>query len=133
MPLRRLFAATSVMFLVVLAVSPAKNALRPYRALQRQYRRLSASRARSLKAAREYASRPVEIRQVWLRDLDNRVDRCTTCHLGVADAVMEGAKEPFGLHPRTAHTPGEFDRMGCTSCHGGQGPEVRCDCPGGID
>ena len=52
MPLRRLFAFSSVLFLLVLAVSPAKNALMPYRALQRQFRSLAASRARSLKAAR---------------------------------------------------------------------------------
>ncbi len=122
MPLRRLFAATSLVFLAVLAISPAKNALRPYRSLQRRFRKLGAARAKSLKAAREYMARPVAIQQFWLRDFDNRVDRCTTCHLGVSDAAMAGAPEPFGLHPRTPHTPGDFDRFGCTSCHGGQGP-----------
>lgn len=121
MPLRRLFAASSLLFLLVLAVSPAKNALRPYRFLQRQFRDLGMSRATSLKAAEAYANQPVAIRQIWLRDFDNRVDRCTTCHLGVADPVMIGAPEPFRTHPKTAHTPDDFDRIGCTSCHGGQG------------
>jgi mono/diheme cytochrome c family protein len=120
-PLRRLFAASSVLFLIVLAISPAKNALRPYRALQRRYAELGRSRARSLKAAEAYAGRPVAIRQIWLPGFDNRVDRCTTCHLGVDDPLMDGAPEPFTLHPRTAHTPGSFDRFGCTACHGGQG------------
>ena len=121
MSLRRLFAVSSLLFLVVLAVSPAKNALRPYRSFQRRFARLGAARANSQKAAREYESRPVAIQQIWLRGFDNRVDRCTTCHLGVADPVMHDAPEPFRSHPKTAHTPEGFERMGCTSCHGGQG------------
>ena len=56
MPLRRLFAVTSVVFLAVLAISPAKNALRPYRALQRKFATLGAARAHSAQQAREYAS-----------------------------------------------------------------------------
>jgi mono/diheme cytochrome c family protein len=132
--LSRLFATTSVLFLVVLAISPAKNALRPYHAFQRQYRRyrtLGEARARDSRAATASAQRPDGIHQVWLRDFDVaasgdiRVDRCTTCHLGVADAAMAQvpqAPEPFRLHPRSFHTPADFDRFGCTVCHGGQGP-----------
>lgn len=121
-PLRRLFAATSLLFLAVLAVSPAKSALSSYRSVQRQYRKLGMARARSLKDARDYERRPVAIQQVWLRDFEDRVDRCTTCHLGVADTLMKGAAEPLRFHVQTAHTPDAFDRFGCTSCHGGQGP-----------
>jgi mono/diheme cytochrome c family protein len=120
-PLKRLFAISSLLFLAVLAISPAKNALRPYRSFQRRFAQLGATRAKSQKAAREYESRPVAIRQIWLRDFDNRVDRCTTCHLGVADPLMQDAPEPFLTHPRTAHTADGFERIGCTSCHGGQG------------
>ena len=122
MTLRRLFAATSLLFLVVLAISPAKSALRSYRSVQRQYRTLGMARAGSLKAAREYERRPIAIQQIWLRDFDDRVDRCTTCHLGVADPLMRTVAEPLRRHVETAHTPGGFDRFGCTSCHGGQGP-----------
>ncbi|HEX9148276.1 MAG TPA: hypothetical protein VF958_03860, partial [Thermoanaerobaculia bacterium] len=104
-PIRRLFAATSLLFLAVLAISPAKSALRSYRSVQRHYRQLGMARARSLKAARDYEQRPVAIQQVWLRDFENRVDRCTTCHLGVNDPLMKGASEPLRLHVQTAHTP----------------------------
>jgi mono/diheme cytochrome c family protein len=122
LPLRRLFAATSLLFLAVLAVSPAKSALSSYRSIQRRYRNLGMARARSLKEARDYERRPVAIQQVWLRDFEGRVDRCTTCHLGAADTLMRGAAEPLRLHVRTAHTPDAVDRFGCTACHGGQGP-----------
>jgi len=119
---RHIFAVSSLIFLGILAVSPAKNALRPYRSLQQQFRKLGATRAHSLKEANRYQRMPVAIQQIWLPHLEGRVDRCTTCHLGTADAVMSGAPEPFRFHPETAHTPFDFDRFGCTSCHGGQGP-----------
>jgi cytochrome c2 len=122
LPLKRLFAATSLLFLAVLAISPAKSALRSYRSVQRHYRRVGMVRAKSLKAMRDYQERPVAIQQIWLRDFDNRVDRCTTCHLGAADPLMRDIPEPLRLHVRTAHTPEAFDQFGCTSCHGGQGP-----------
>ena len=121
MRLRQVFALTSLLFLAVLAISPAKNAMRPYRSIQSRFRSLGAARARSLKEAQRYESMPTAIRQIWLPRLDDRVDRCVTCHLGASDAAMAGAVEPYRLHPSTAHTPSAFDRFGCTSCHGGQG------------
>ncbi len=119
--LSRMFALSSVLFLIVLAISPTKNFFRPYRSLQNRYRRLGEERAKSLKDAEQYAARPVAIQQIWLREFDDRVDRCTTCHLGAADPLMQGAPEPFRIHPKTAHAPDDFDRFGCTACHGGQG------------
>ena len=119
---RQVFALTSLIFLGVLAISPAKNAFRPYRSLQQQFRSLGTTRAHSLKEAVRYERMPIAIQQTWLPQLQGRVDRCTTCHLGAADPVMAGAPEPFRLHPATAHTPRAFDRFGCTPCHGGQGP-----------
>ena len=51
------------------------------------------------------------------KDLD-RVDRCTSCHLGISDAERKGAPQPFRTHPGRwleTHRP---DRYGCTACHG---------------
>lgn len=51
-----------------------------------------------------------------------RVDRCTTCHLGIdrADLAAEDVPLPF-----RAHGPGlgrhRPDRIGCSACHGGNG------------
>ena len=121
MALRRVFAITSILFLLVLAISPLKNALRPYRRFQGEYAKLGASRAKSMQAAKAYLQKPVAIHQIWLPEFENRVDRCTTCHLGIQDASMAGAQEPFRLHPGSYHTPKDFNRFGCTACHGGQG------------
>ena len=60
------------------------------------------------------------VQQIFLPDLD-RVDRCTSCHLGIAEPERVDAPLPFRAHPGRwleTHRP---DRFGCTSCHGGQG------------
>ncbi len=60
------------------------------------------------------------LRQIWLPDLD-RVDRCTTCHLGIDDPVYAQAPQPFRTHPGTWLTSHPPERFGCTACHDGQG------------
>lgn len=54
----------------------------------------------------------------------SRVDRCTTCHLGIDNAKYEEAEQPFRTHPKmdlylSASSPHPMDKFGCTSCHGG--------------
>ena len=64
---------------------------------------------------------PSGIQQIWVDKL-NRVDRCTTCHLGVTWKGLEDVEQPWTTHPM----PEIFDNhpledFGCTVCHGGQG------------
>lgn len=115
------FAVSSLVFLVVLAISPVKDYFREYRSIQNEYRALLLRRAGSLREVRRAQAEGVGIRQIWIPDFGGRVDRCTTCHLGVEDAKMEKAPEPFRSHPRTPHTPGDLQRFGCVICHQGQG------------
>lgn len=78
---------------------------------------------------------PLEIKQVVLPAFDKnrfgepvaRVDRCTTCHLGINQDGYEKAPKPFTTHPQRdilleIHNP---DKMGCTPCHRGQGNALR--------
>ncbi|MDG2307287.1 MAG: c-type cytochrome [Candidatus Binatia bacterium] len=71
------------------------------------------------------------IKQIVLPDFDvnnfeqpvDRVDRCTSCHMGINKAGFEDAPQPWTTHPdqdplMRAHPPEKF---GCTACHGGQG------------
>jgi mono/diheme cytochrome c family protein len=115
------FAVSSVLFLGVLAVSPIKDYLREYRRYQNQYRERLLHSAGSLKELKQARERQVEVRQIWLPALNNHVDRCVSCHLGVEESRMAGAPEPFRQHPRTPHTPGDFGKFGCVICHQGQG------------
>jgi len=53
-----------------------------------------------------------------------KVDRCTTCHLGIDKQGYESAPQPFSTHPdmdlylRGSHP---IERTGCTVCHQGRG------------
>jgi mono/diheme cytochrome c family protein len=60
------------------------------------------------------------IRQIWLPQL-GRVDRCTTCHLGISDASLASAPQPFRAHSGSWLVEHRVERFGCTVCHGGQG------------
>ena len=77
-----------------------------------------------------------KIQQVSLDEFDRnrfdqpvaRVDRCQTCHLAINRPGFEKEPHPFRTHPRrevlladNAHPP---DKIGCTSCHEGQGVAV---------
>ena len=53
-----------------------------------------------------------------------KVDRCTTCHLGIDKKGYETAPQPYRTHPemetylRGGHA---VERIGCTACHQGRG------------
>jgi cytochrome c2/mono/diheme cytochrome c family protein len=54
----------------------------------------------------------------------SRVDRCTTCHLGIDNEKFQDAAQPFRTHPNLdlflkASSAHPLDKVGCTSCHGG--------------
>lgn len=115
------FAVTSVVCLGVLAVSPIRDYLREYRGYQEEYRQRLIDAAGSSRDLRRARAETVRVRQIWIPELDNRVDRCISCHLGIDDPRMVDAPQPFTLHPETPHTPFGFERFGCVSCHRGQG------------
>jgi mono/diheme cytochrome c family protein len=109
--LKKIYAVTSVLFLIVLAVSPLKNYLHEWRSTQENFNSYLNDYPQRIK--------PVEIglKQIWVRDL-NRIDRCTTCHLGISNPKLQSAPEPFNTHPKMHH---DMDKFGCTICHQGQG------------
>jgi mono/diheme cytochrome c family protein len=114
----QLFFGLSLMVLVLL-VAAIWQATSPFwKTYQRQFYRLEAQQEPNAAAKEAVLSTPLEIKQVMLPGLQ-RVDRCTTCHLGVEDPTMKNAPQPFTYHPNLApHRPTKF---GCTICHGGQG------------
>ncbi len=82
--------------------------------------------------ADESARTPLGIQQIWVEPLD-RVDRCTTCHLGMNWKGLEGYEQPWSSHPVTellASHP--IETYGCTVCHGGQGWALEADAAHGF-
>ena len=112
------FFALSLIGLVLILAAVWQASTPTWKTYQRDFHQLEAQgEPNSLAKAAALATPPV-IHQVLLTGLQ-RVDRCTTCHLGVDDPTMKNAAQPFRFHPNLApHTPAKF---GCTICHGGQG------------
>jgi len=56
----------------------------------------------------------------------SKVDRCVTCHQGIANPDYKDAQQPFRTHPDLGlylgnDSPHPMDEFGCTVCHGGRG------------
>jgi mono/diheme cytochrome c family protein len=109
------FGVVSLLFLLSLAIAPAKDYFSEWRRYQTGYLRMIRSRSDGLTLQRHFQS---GIQQTWLPDL-NVVDRCTTCHAGLKEAsLVDVGVQPFRKHPSIPHT---LDQFGCVMCHRGQG------------
>jgi mono/diheme cytochrome c family protein len=114
----QLFFALSLVVLVAMVVAIRQAAAPPWKQYQTQYYRLASLREPNAAAKNAVLAAPLAIQQVLLPGLQ-RVDRCTTCHLGVEDPTMKSAALPFTFHANLM--PHRTDKFGCTICHGGQG------------
>ncbi|MFN7995740.1 MAG: c-type cytochrome [Bryobacteraceae bacterium] len=107
------------MLALVLMLGAIRQASAPsWKRYQGDFHRLAAAGEPNAVTKNAELGAPVTIKQVLLPGLQ-RVDRCTTCHMGVEDPTMKKAANPFRYHVNLApHVPARF---GCTICHGGQG------------
>ncbi|HWG19980.1 MAG TPA: c-type cytochrome [Terracidiphilus sp.] len=116
--LPQLFFALSLISLVLLLWAVRQASTPSWKTYQRAFFQLEAQGEPSAVTKAAVLNTRPEIHQVMLTGLQ-RVDRCTTCHLGVDDPTMKNAPEPFRYHEGLGpHIPSKF---GCTICHGGQG------------
>jgi cytochrome c2 len=65
-------------------------------------------------------SKSKEIKQIILDKL-KRIDRCTTCHLGINNDRFKESKQPFKSHSGQYLLWHSIEKYGCTICHEGQG------------
>jgi cbb3-type cytochrome oxidase cytochrome c subunit len=120
--MKRLLFVLGAVFVAML-IALAWEAENPeWKEYQRVFFAAGAARAQSDAAREWYLQQRVGIREIRV-DALRRVDRCTTCHLGVDDPNFAGAPEPFRTHSSllTSHPPEKF---GCTICHNGRGRGV---------
>ena len=81
----------------------------------------------------DFVAPTLKVKQVVVFDIKNevnflqipRVDRCTTCHVGINQKGFEDAPQPYTTHPRLDLFTGDSSKhpmgtLGCTSCHHGQ-------------
>lgn len=116
--LHLLFAVLAVAFLLIFSWVLVREETAEWRTTQAEFARLESTVKNPHQLAQ--AARVGGLRQMWVEDL-GRVDRCTTCHLGIDDPAFASAPQPFTTHPGTWLTTHPIDRFGCTVCHDGQG------------
>ena len=111
----RAFGVVSVIFLVSVAIAPAKNFFSEWRHYQHGYLSTIRNRSDANTLQRHFHG---GIQQIWLPELDV-VDRCTSCHVGLKEASLTDiSTQPYRKHPVIPH---KLDQFGCTICHRGQG------------
>jgi cytochrome c2 len=126
------------------AVGTTQKQIEDLRAEQMRLRKVAEAQAPS--AAKDYflnaplldfMAPTIKINQLILPDVVDdvnfktvpKMDRCTTCHLGIDKAGFEKYPQPFTTHPNLdaylgSKSPHPIDRIGCTVCHDGMGQSV---------
>jgi mono/diheme cytochrome c family protein/cytochrome c2 len=107
--LLRVFCILSIVFVVALAIAPARTYFTEWRESQLKYNAVVAPAGQS--------TLDPGIQQIWKPNL-GVVDRCTSCHVGMGAAEPNTNERLFASHPPIPHDPRD---IGCTLCHGGQG------------
>jgi cytochrome c1 len=111
----RAFGVFSLVFLISLAIAPAKNFFSEWRHYQHGYLKMIGNRSDAAMLAHRFQG---GIQQIWLPEL-GVVDRCTSCHVGLKEASLtDVGTQPYRRHPVIPHA---IDQFGCTVCHRGQG------------
>ncbi len=131
MKIALLFASSSS--IVVLAVEAYReNYSGHWQEIQRSYRSVLHVNADTERERRSAASFETAIRQLFLPELQ-RIDRCTTCHLGVENPEMADAATPLSTHPGDLFKHHPVEKFGCTVCHQGEGRAITAESAHGWD
>jgi len=123
----------SVSSIGVLAVEAYReNYTGQWRKVQRSYGEKLRADAGTERERRTAAIFEPAIRQLFLPELQ-RIDRCTTCHLGVDNPRMAGAEKPLAAHPGDLLKHHPVQKFGCTICHMGEGRAITMEAAHGRD
>lgn len=114
--LRLTFAVSTVVCVLVLAISPLKDFRAEWKRYKRSYVKFAQGRPDTKRLLADYSP---NMDQVWLPAM-NVTDRCTTCHQGITQPTLADTNvpQPFRAHPPIPHNVRDW---GCTVCHRGQG------------
>ncbi|HLD69349.1 MAG TPA: c-type cytochrome, partial [Candidatus Omnitrophota bacterium] len=65
----------------------------------------------------------IKLRQIVVPELKS-FDRCITCHVAIEDNRMKDMPNPLKAHPGDYLDTHDMNKVGCTSCHDGQGRAI---------
>lgn len=107
--------------LLVFTLITAYREMTPeWKRYQLQYREQMIKLAKDEAAKKKAKELVPAIQQIYLGTL-NRIDRCTSCHIGVENPMMANAMLPLKQHSGDYLKNHPPDKFGCTVCHYGQG------------
>src|ERR1035438_5637230 len=101
--LPQFFFALSMIVLALMLGAVWQAASPAWKTYQQEFHRLEAVGEPNAAAKSDVMNAVLVIRQDLLPGLQ-RVDRCTTCHLGAEDPTMKNSPLPFTFHPHLAPT-----------------------------
>ena len=104
----QLLFALSLLALVLMLAVVWQASTPSWKTYQREFYRLEAMGEPNAAAKSAVLEAPLMVKQILLPGLQ-RVDRCTTCHMGVEDPTMKSASLPHTFHPDLGpHIPAKF-------------------------
>ncbi len=141
--MRLVFAILSPVFLLLCVVAIHSEETRPWMQYQEEFARLyltrataklqqaqsrndAAETARWDRVIAELKQQAPEIGQIYLEDL-KVADRCTSCHRGIDNPLVQDAQQPYRTHPGELLKHHDVNTFGCTPCHDGQGVATSVD------
>lgn len=113
-----LYAVFSLSLTLLFVLTVVLDYTQEWRTYQKQFIQMQVDKESNPETVATLLKKPIVIKQIWNPDL-GIADRCTTCHLAVDDPEFKDAPEPFRYHK--AAREHDFNNIGCTICHSGQG------------
>jgi mono/diheme cytochrome c family protein len=120
MAFRIYFGIASLAILALCVVNYAIEWSPSWQGYQREYYALLAEKIKDPDKAAQVAGTPPTFSQIYNQEL-GVADRCTICHLGIENPLMDGEKNPHKVHPGNLLATHPYQKVGCTVCHEGQG------------
>jgi mono/diheme cytochrome c family protein len=121
--LKIVLLASSIVTLLMLLLSAFEEHGGAWSSYQRRYREAALSKTDNEAVRHSISTMKPEYKQVFLPAL-GRVDRCTTCHIGIDDPRMSDQEQPLRTHSGDLLKHHPVEKFGCTWCHDGQGRAV---------
>ncbi len=121
-----LLVSSLVSLLVLLLSAFEENLQGEWSQYQRAYRAQLLNLTTDSQALLAVERMDLQFRQVFLPGL-SRIDRCTTCHVGIDDPAQSSAEQPLRVHGGDILRHHPVEKFGCTVCHDGQGRAIEKD------
>jgi mono/diheme cytochrome c family protein len=124
---KRLFQLTvlssSCFFVLFLLAAGIRESRPEWKKYQREYRETLIEKSQDERQLTSARGMDFGVRQFVLDKL-SRIDRCPTCHLGMADVRMADQELPHRAHTGEHLVFHPIADFGCTICHKGQGQAI---------